>query len=57
MNTEYVTLEQTDSQNAKPVKFELQHAIAVLSLSNSCWKVKDTNFEWNGKELKKKSKK
>ena len=57
MKKVFVKLKQTDSEKAKPVPFEIEHANSVLSLSNSCWRLSDEGFEWNGTEIAKKSKK
>ena len=45
-------------KDGKPKKqsFEIERANKLLTMKKSAWELDDAGFEWNGTEIKKKSK-
>lgn len=51
MKNSEVLLVATDVKDSKPVKFEISRALKLLTIKNSKWALKDSNYEFNGKDL------
>lgn len=42
-----------NSKAVKKKEFEIAHANRILNVANTAWKLDDSKFKWNGKEIAK----